>query len=158
QSPLLVLGALERDVVAEPFGLLVGVRMAADVHEQRRVVDDNALTVTEADPLGQPQRDQALPEDVLHRLPEAKVDAQRKRRDQFGQAHPRAAVQPPTHHHLMIQAIWPLTRCFYRILTPVRPRPDPAWAHASSAARTPSGPLPVSRWGRRSRSRAGCPR
>ena len=93
---VVVLGALERDVVAEPFGLLMGVRMAADVHEQRRVVDDDAVVVVEADPLGQPQRDQALPQHVLHRLPEAKVDAQRKRRDQFGQADPCAAVRSPT--------------------------------------------------------------
>src|SRR5262249_17189210 len=132
QSPLLVLGALERDVVAEPFGLLMGVRMTADVHEQRRVVDDDALTVVEADPLGQPQRDQALPEDVLHRLPEAKVDTQRERRDEFGQAHARAAARPPTVHHLMIPAIWPLTRYF--------PVVDPTGQPGKMAERRVAGP------------------
>ena len=93
--------------------------MAADVDEQRRVVDNDTVALVEADPLGQPQRDQALPQDVLHRLPEAKVDAQRKRRDEFGQAHLCAAARSPTCHHLMIPVTWPLTRCFCRRL--IRP-------------------------------------
>ncbi len=64
----------------------MGVRVAADVHEQRRVVHDRALPLAEADPLGQPQRDQALTQHVLHRLTETEVDPQRERGDQFGEA------------------------------------------------------------------------
>ena len=71
----------------------MGVRMAADVHQQRRVVHDHALTVVEADALGQTQRDQALAQDMLHRLPEAKVDAQGQGRHQLGQAHLRAVAR-----------------------------------------------------------------
>ena len=54
--------------------------------QQRRVVDDRARLLVEPDPLGQPQRDQALPQHVLHRLAEAEVDAERKRRDELGEA------------------------------------------------------------------------
>ena len=35
--------------------------------------------------VGQPQRDQALAQDVLHRLPEPQIDAERQRRDQLSQ-------------------------------------------------------------------------
>ena len=93
---VLVLGRLQRDVVAEPLGLLVRVGVAADVDEQRRVVDRRALLLVEPEPLGQPQRDQALPQHVLHRLPEAEVDAQRQRRDELGEANaPRAPSLRP---------------------------------------------------------------
>src|SRR5438105_12589986 len=34
------------------------------------------------------QRDQALPEDVFHGLPEAEVDPKRQRRDELGQSDP----------------------------------------------------------------------
>ena len=40
--------------------------------------------------LGQPQRDQALAQDVFHRLAEAQVHAERQRRDEFGQPDPRS--------------------------------------------------------------------
>ena len=52
QAPRLVvvLDRLQRDVVAEPLGLLVGVGVAADVDEQRRVVDDGALLLVEPEP------------------------------------------------------------------------------------------------------------
>jgi len=49
-----VLAGLQRDVVAEPLRLLVGVRMAAHVDEQRGVVDDGALVLVEPQPLGEP--------------------------------------------------------------------------------------------------------
>ena len=39
---------LQRDVVAEPLRLLVGVGVAADVDQQRRVVDGDALLLVEA--------------------------------------------------------------------------------------------------------------
>ncbi len=76
---VVVLDGLQRDVVPEPLGLLVRVRVAADVDEQGRVVDDRALVLVEPDALGEPERDQALPQDVLHRLPETEIDAERER-------------------------------------------------------------------------------
>ncbi len=82
---VVVLRRLHRDVVSEPPGLLVGVRVTADVHEQRRVVDDRPLLLVEPDPFGEPQRDQALPEHVLHRLPEAEIDPKRESRHELCQ-------------------------------------------------------------------------
>ena len=61
------------------------VGVAADVDEQRRVVDGRPRLVVEAEPLGDAQRDQALPQHVLHRLPEAEVDPERERRHELGQ-------------------------------------------------------------------------
>ena len=92
QAPRLVvvLDRLQGDVVAEPLGLLVGVGVAADVDEQGGVVDDRALLFVEPDSLGQPQRDQALPQHVLHRLPEAEVYAERERGHQLRQPNLRA--------------------------------------------------------------------
>jgi hypothetical protein len=84
-----VLDRLDRDVVAEPLRLLVRIGMAADVDEQGRVVDDGALLVVEADPLGEAQRDEALAQDVLHGLPEAEIDAERERRDELRQPNVR---------------------------------------------------------------------
>ena len=46
---VVVLARLERDVVAEPLRLLVRVGVAADVDQQRRVVDDRALLLVEPD-------------------------------------------------------------------------------------------------------------
>ena len=68
----------------------MGVGVAADVDQQRRVVDDRALLLVEPDPLGEPQRDQALPQHVLHRLPEAEVDAERQRGDELREPDVRA--------------------------------------------------------------------
>ena len=92
QAPQLVvvLRRLQRDVVAEPLRLLVGVGVAAHVDEQRGVVDGDALLLRQVLALGEPQRDQALAEDVLHRLPEAEVDAERERRDELSKPHVRA--------------------------------------------------------------------
>ena len=61
------------------------VGVTPDVHEQRGVVDDPAGLLIQSVSLGQPQRDQALPEDVLHRLAEPQVDAERQRRHELGQ-------------------------------------------------------------------------
>ena len=83
---VLVLAGLQRDVVAEPLRLLVGVGVTADVDEQRRVVDDGSLLLVEPEPLRESQRDQALAQNVLHRLAEAEVDPQRERRHQLRQA------------------------------------------------------------------------
>ena len=53
----------------------MGVGMAADVHQQRGVVDGGAVLLIEPGELGQPERDQALPQHVLHRLAEAQIHA-----------------------------------------------------------------------------------
>ena len=59
--------------------------MTPDVDEQRGVVDVRSPLLVEPDPLGQPQRDQALPQHVLHRLPEAEIHAERQRGDELRQ-------------------------------------------------------------------------
>jgi hypothetical protein len=84
--------ALEHEVVAEPLGLLVRVDVAADVRQQRGVVEDRPLLVAQLEPFRQPQRDQALPQDVLHRLSEPEVGAEREDRDELGQAHAAPVV------------------------------------------------------------------
>ena len=86
---VLVLGRLHGDVVAEPLGLFVGVGMAADVDEQRGIVDRRSFDLVEAEQLAETQRDQALTKDMFHRLPEPEIDAQRQRRDQLGQPNRR---------------------------------------------------------------------
>ena len=63
----------------------MGVRVATDVDEQGGVVDDGALLFVAPDSLGQSQRDQALPQHVLHRLPEAEVHPERQRCHELGQ-------------------------------------------------------------------------
>ena len=57
--------------------------MATDVDEQGGVVDDRALLLVQPDTFGEPQRDQALPQHVLHRLPKPEVDPQGERRDEL---------------------------------------------------------------------------
>ena len=106
QAPglVVVLDRLQGDVVAEPLGLLVGVGMAADVDEQGGVVDDRPLLLVEPDPLGQPQRDQALAQHVLHRLPETEVDAERERGHQLRQPNLRA-IGCSRHIHLCSHAL-----------------------------------------------------
>jgi hypothetical protein len=64
---------LDGQVVSKPFGLLVGVGVAADPRKQARVVHDAALGIIQGRALGKPQPDQARPDHVLHRLPEAQV-------------------------------------------------------------------------------------
>jgi hypothetical protein len=56
---VVVLVGLQRDVVAEPLRLLVRVGVAADVDEQRRVVDGGARSLVEPT-ARRAQRDQAL--------------------------------------------------------------------------------------------------
>ena len=75
---VLVLVGLQPDVVPEPLGLLVRVGVAADVGQQRRVVDRDPRLLLDADVLREAQCDQALAEYVLHRLVEPEVDAQRE--------------------------------------------------------------------------------
>ena len=83
---VVVLGGLECDVVAEPLGLLVRVGVTADVHQQRGVVQRRPLLVVETEPVGEPEGDDALAQDVLHRLAEAEIDAERQRSDQLREA------------------------------------------------------------------------
>jgi hypothetical protein len=80
QAPglVVVLDRLQGDVIAEPLRLLVGIGMAADIDQQGGVIDSRALLLVEPDTLGQAHGDQALAQDVLHRLPEAEVYAQRE--------------------------------------------------------------------------------
>jgi hypothetical protein len=68
-----VLARLRRDVVAEPFRLLIGIGVASDVDEQGGVVDDRALLVVEANEVSQAERDHALTEHVFHGLAKAQV-------------------------------------------------------------------------------------
>ena len=89
-----VLAGLERDVVAEPLRLLVRVGVTAHVDQQGGVVDGHPVLLAEARVAGQPQRDQALAQHVLHRLAEPQVDAERQRRDQLGQPRARSADTP----------------------------------------------------------------
>src|SRR6266566_1112045 len=81
---------LQGHLVAEPLRLLVGVDVAAHPGQQGRVVHDLPVGFVQAHPLGQPQRDQALAQDVFHRLAHAQVGAERQHAEQFGQADVRA--------------------------------------------------------------------
>jgi len=76
---------LQRDVVAEPLRLFVGVDVAAHPGDQAEVVDDRPRVLVEPESLGEPQCDQRLPHHVLHRLAEAQVGPERDHRDQLGQ-------------------------------------------------------------------------
>jgi hypothetical protein len=64
------------DVVTEPFRLFMRVRMTTDVDEQCGVVGRRPEFLVETEDLGQAQRDEALAQDVLHRLTEAEVDTE----------------------------------------------------------------------------------
>ena len=75
----------ELDVVAEPLDLFVRVGVATDLDEQRRVIRRDAGAIIDACQLTHPCRDPALAEDMLHRLAETQVDAQRQRREQLSQ-------------------------------------------------------------------------
>ena len=81
---------LQRRVIAEPLRLLVGVNVASHPGQHGRVVDDFPVGFVQAHPLGQPERDEALAQDVLHRLTHAQVGAERQHAEQFGQADVRA--------------------------------------------------------------------
>ena len=82
---------LQRDVISEPLCLLICIRVAAHPRQQPREVGDFALSLIEGEELGHPQRDESLPQDVLHRLPKPKVSAERDRGNQFGEADSRGS-------------------------------------------------------------------
>jgi hypothetical protein len=69
--------------------LFVRVRVTPDVDEERRVIDDSASFLVEPDSFREPERDQALTEHVLHRLPEPQIDAERQRRHELREANAR---------------------------------------------------------------------
>ena len=71
-----VFAGFERDIVAEPLGLLVSVRVTADIDQQRGVVHGHPVLAFQSRMVSQPQRDQALAQDVFHRLAEAQVHAE----------------------------------------------------------------------------------
>ncbi|HEV7187270.1 MAG TPA: hypothetical protein VGN28_05195 [Blastococcus sp.] len=73
---VVVLPGLAGDVVPEPLGLLVRVGVTPDVDEERGVVSARPLDLVQAQNVGNTQRDHTLAQHMLHRLPEAEVDAQ----------------------------------------------------------------------------------
>ena len=83
----------------------MGVGVAADVDEQGRVVDDRPLLLVQADTLRQAQGNDALAENVLHRLPEAQIDSQRHGGDQLGQTHSSISA-PGSHRRDAIRQGW----------------------------------------------------
>jgi hypothetical protein len=66
------------DVVAEPGGLLMRVRMATQPREQRHVVDDCPLGLVQLEVLGDAQTQHARSQHMLHRLPQPEVRRQRQ--------------------------------------------------------------------------------
>ncbi len=58
--------------------------VTADTDQQRHVIDDRTLLVIEPEPLAQSQRDQTLAQNVLHRLAEPQVNAERECTDKLG--------------------------------------------------------------------------
>jgi len=54
----------------------VRVGVTAHTDEQRSVVDATSFLVIEIEVISQPQRDDALPQHVFHRLAEAEIDPQ----------------------------------------------------------------------------------
>jgi hypothetical protein len=114
-QPVPVLAGFEGDVVAEPFGLLMRVGVTPDVDQQRGVVHRRPVWLTQSRLIGQPQRDQALAQDMLHRLAKPQVHAQRQRRDQLGQPDSRLASHPShqpslTGHDLAAGAVPPVAQ------------------------------------------------
>ena len=83
--------ALQHHLVPEPLRLLVGIDVAADPRDQGAEVDGLALAAREADPVGERQRDQALPQHMLHRLAHPQVDAEGQDAEQLGQPDPTEA-------------------------------------------------------------------
>jgi hypothetical protein len=78
------------DVVAEPGGLLVRVRVATQPREQRHVVDDRALGLAELEVLRDAEAEHARSQHMLHRLSEAEIRGQRHRSHQLSEPHLRS--------------------------------------------------------------------
>src|SRR2546422_1013886 len=77
------------DLVAEERREGVRFGVAADVAEQRLVVDVAQLAWTQAELLAEPDRQHAGGEGMLDRLAHAEVGRERERRHQLGQADDR---------------------------------------------------------------------
>ena len=95
-----VLAGLQLDVIAEPLGLLMRVRMTPDIDQQSGVIHRHPVLLAEPGVISQPQRDQALAQDVFHRLAEPEVHAKRQRRDKLSQPDLRLAGTAPHQHSL----------------------------------------------------------
>ena len=83
---------LEGRVVSEPFGLLVGVYMAADPCNERSEVHRLAFVAVQAHVLGQVKCDEALAQHMLHGLTHAKVGAEGQYAEQLRQLDPCRGV------------------------------------------------------------------
>ena len=70
------------------------VGVAADVDEQRGVVNDQPIFIAHAAEFGQPKRNLALTKHVFHRLTEAEVNPERERGHEFGEADLAGAGSP----------------------------------------------------------------
>ena len=90
--------ALYDQVVAEPLCLLVGVDVAADVRQERGVVEHRPLLLIELEPVTEPQGNEALSKHVLHRLAEPEVGTERQDRHELGEPH--AAPVEWTHERV----------------------------------------------------------
>jgi hypothetical protein len=82
-----------RDVVAEPSGVFLGIGMASDPHDQRRVVDGAALFGGQAEPVGQSAGDDRRAQHVFGRLTQTQVDGHRQRRQHLGSSRWCAAAR-----------------------------------------------------------------
>src|SRR5207237_287733 len=69
------------------------IRVTPNPGQQPRVVDHPPLRVAQSHLLAQPQRDQARPDHVLHRLTQPKIRPQRKQRNQLRTANPHGRRQ-----------------------------------------------------------------
>ena len=75
-----------RKLVAEPVRCLTGIAHAADPAQQRHVVDIGQLPLREAEVTTECHREQARPQDVLHRLTHPEIACQRERGHELGEA------------------------------------------------------------------------
>ena len=80
----------------------MSVGMTPNADEQRGVIHIGSPLLVQADPLGEPQRDQALAQHVLHRLPKAEVHAERQRGDELRQPDVRA-IGPLGHRPRLLR-------------------------------------------------------
>jgi hypothetical protein len=76
------------DVVAEPGGLLMRVRVAAQPCKQPDVVHDRALGLAQLEVVGDTETEHARAQHMLHRLPQPEIRRQRQRGHQLRQPNP----------------------------------------------------------------------
>src|SRR6266436_4628570 len=102
---MVIFTGFKSDIVAEPLGLFVRIRMAADINKQCGVIHRDSVLLAQSVALSQSQRDDALPQNVLHGLTEAQVDTQRQRGDQLSQPDPRLGALGS--HCMSLTCCWP---------------------------------------------------